>query len=51
MPFGVDGAGFDDDDLDAERGDFDAQGVAESLHGELRGVVPTTKRHMDLAPD
>ena len=36
---------------DAERGEFQAQGVAEAFDGELRGVIPAAQRRVDLAAD
>ena len=48
-PFGLDAAGLDDDDVDAERLDLQAQAVAEGLDGELGAVVPAAERRVDLA--
>ena len=48
---GLDRAGFDDDDLDPEFGDFTAQRITDGLEGELRPRVWTIGRHRHLAAD
>ncbi len=48
---GAEGAGLDDGDVDAERGEFGGEGFGEAFDGELGGVVEAPAGAADEAAD
>ena len=50
-PVGAEGSGLDDDDLDAERGELDGEGLGQAFDGVLGGVVVAGGGEADEAAD